>query len=631
MKKNVRFLIVVLSQVLLLALSSCKKPTNVQSKPSNFDVAYIKLWEKNVLEEGTVIVSPDAISKTLEISVSNCQTYNATINIGDKKYEKIAESGSVIIDVSDVPTEEKLLFIKLIKSGYDDYVIQRNVIKVMPPVPDIELVSAKVLYGDDYQESMPIAFDNNGKAELTLEKIRFSSVKLEMDFNVELKERIFTEIRGNRSGDDIGEPKFAGYIVADIGQDGKETRLEPIQQGGKKYIDDLIVGMGSAGFKIKIIANKGDFKEFDLTIKNTTKDCYGNGSFRVFNAVDGNGMRYGIKQNLFFLPYYSKGPVFEYGLTTQHVAEDMAYVGKFLLLFVDFKKAPFYLYYNMFKDENKNEFKRIKAVEQSNPNSNDPEKVSVALLSEDPDDMKLDMLVAWKDKLPHIPYSAYYGVKFKKLTKPNRLFLLKLNNKVMCKDFGRDKSANAIFNLIFNYRVQTQYYNKQANGNEDENPLVIAKKQDLVHWETGTKPDGWVPFLGGGTDDTKKDTFILCPATFINRTVIKEVRHTISTKKVVGEEYDEDAIFKDAKIVPTEEGYILGTKEGETKIFEFKDGGVYKVKVTVDYTDNAKDTFLYIMDYKNTQKLNILSTGSLSNDNEIFFDISNSAMRLEGR
>ena len=155
MKKNVRFLIVVLLQVLLLALSSCKKPTNVQSKPSKFDVVYIKLWEKNVLEEGTVIVSPDAISKTLEISVSNCQTYNATINMGDKKYEKIAESGSVIIDVSDVPTEEKLLFIKLIKSGYDDYVIQRNVIKVMPPVPDIELVSAKVLYGDDYQESIP--------------------------------------------------------------------------------------------------------------------------------------------------------------------------------------------------------------------------------------------------------------------------------------------------------------------------------------------------------------------------------------------------------------------------------------------------------------------------------------------
>ena len=562
-------------------------------------------------------------SATLTVSSPRVEMEKLTI---DGKDVTLTNKNQYTHQIPNI-TADKSVTVLITYAFFKDVNRSFNIKKYTDADLPLTLVSAKIFSGDNYAKSKTLTFDSEGKAEVSPENIQYSTVKLEMEFKSPLKERTFEEIRGNRQNppkeqNDLNG-KFAGYVVAEA-QGVNETKLTPIPQDSKKYTEELIVGIGSAGFKIKVTAKNDKTKTFDITVKNgTTKQhtATKDGGISANNAIFGTPMLTGTGKHL-FLPCYSKGPIFKDNNTSNDsLAKELAYAGKVGVMFRDFDSQPYWLYYNEYKDTDKHEFKRVKAVNGTVQTYKFTRSIFVA----DPGDQgSLDVMLAWKDAQPFPLFFPYIGEKFKKLEKPHGLFKLEIDNTLNGTEGGKPWPAWLAFRQIYNYRVQTQYYYKQnTNGSTGEaDALKICKSPDFIYWEDGEKHSTWLPLLDTNTK------FLFAPTPLVDPAKISEIKHTVWSKadNNSGTRWTEDSNIRDVEPAKGEgdnkDSYVLGTKKGGTEKVTFEDNKVYKVEVKVKYSDasNVEDKFLYIIDYTSTNhKLDLLSIGSDLPDTDSHF------------
>lgn len=483
----------------------------------------------------------------------------------------------------------------------------------------IELVSAKILSGDDGAHKQDLKFDSSKKATVSVEDARYSTVKLVMEFDKDLKEATVKN-HTNQRGDkyttefftaDALSGTFSGYITHDVNfQTGEETALTRIS--GKTYTEVLIVGYGTVSYEIEVESTSNKKATYTVEISNPTEtvtqggqslntDHFMKNTFRVYNGHMGWGTFYNFSKQLngFFLPFYYKGPNWKGQGSAPDGFIEPAYMEDLSLVVVD-KSATdkFCFYYNVMgeaggKQKDEGKFKRITALKGQGGG------YLLWTNIKDVDGKYFDCFMSGKETLPNPMMTYLYDKKWKK-TSNKHGFLLELENKQESHwETEKFPSGNA-FAWIFNYRVQAMKYDKRES-------VEISKKQDFVYWETGVKEggetNGWTPFLSAGMGDNK-DMFKLKALMQKPTDVIRSIKCTITKgeNNACGEECAE---YKDVGLKPSVENgetyYYVGCKANEEKpSFEFTKK-YYKIVVTAEYKDvTEKDTFTYILNYTDT-------------------------------
>lgn len=562
-------------------------------------------------------------TETATLKISSPKSPMKTLSIDGKDIALTdANSREYTHQISGI-TSDKSMPIVITYKYYTGINRTFNIKKYNQGQTPMEIVSAKVFHGDKYGDYESLHFNEQGKAEVALNKIRFSTVKVEMTFNINTESREVTVLKGNKTippkeKDDM-KGRYAGYVVGEV-VNGEEKKFTPTS--GKKYTEEFIVGISGAEFKIKVNGQNSKQKEFEIKINNTTNAPKHvetqEGGFLAYNGVSGRPLYLGTGEHV-LLPSYSKGPIFSGGNTSDSIHVDLAYENKMAVIFQDFDKNPYWFYYNQYKkDQDKHEFIRIEAKVSAtasradfiyDPSPNPSEKGC------------LDMLVAWENDAPYPLWHSYYNQEFTKLDKPNNLFLIGLLNdkklKFSEKSVKEDVDSGLIFDFIFNYRIQTQHYAKQSD--ENTSPLVISKNQKFKWIQDDTERPTWAGFLkGDGTDK-----FVFKPAGVWDYKKIKSIKHTIWT----GDEKDScstETQIKDVqpKVDQKARGFVLGTKNGgtapDTEEVKFMNDKVYKVKVDVEYNDGKSDVFLYVIDYKNENTLDFMGCDLPDTDSNLF-------------
>lgn len=483
----------------------------------------------------------------------------------------------------------------------------------------IELVSAKILSGDDGAHKQDLKFDSSKKATVSVEDARYSTVKLVMEFDKDLKK---ATVKNHTNGRDDKYTKqffseyalsgtFSGYITHDVNfQTGEETELT--RTSGKTYTEVLIVGYGTVSYEIEVESKSGKKATYTVEISNpntaitaageVNPDHLMKNTFRVYNGHMGWGTFYGFSKQLngFFLPFYYKGPNWKNQQSAPDGFIEPAYMEDLSLVVVD-KSATdkFCFYYNVMDDKSgkpndEGKFKRITALKGQGGG------YLLWTNIKDVHDKYFDCFMSGKETLPNPMMTYLYDKKWKK-TSNKHGFLLELEN-TQESHWENEKfpSGNA-FAWIFNYRVQAMSY----DGNK---PIEISKNQDFAYWETGLKEggnsSGWTPFLSGkaGAD---KDMFKLKALMQKPTDVIKSIKCTITKGTDKNNCTTECDGYKEVDLKPSvangETYYYVGCKTGEDKpSFEFKEN-YYKIVVTAEYKDvTEKDTFTYILNYTDT-------------------------------
>ena len=492
----------------------------------------------------------------------------------------------------------------------------------------LQLVSAKILSGDKGENTTVLDFDASNKASVEIGDVRFSVVTLAMEFDQPLKSRTVLECKDERSADYSTKPLIAdvngiysGYITTDI-DITKNNAETPIQQiSGKKYMELLIVGFGTVSYKIEVTSNTDKKKTYTVEIKNTNENIpkpNADAFFQEFGTFNGNSGRptiYTLGRTI-NLPNYSKGSMFNGQDLNLNGFSDLAYMDNMALVMIQFQKQPFCWYYNIMeenggKPNNKHEFKRMWAGYTNNGRALVRQNISEL------NGKYIDMFISNEKNTPYPMFPLYYGQKWRK-TSPKHGFLIKLSNTLNTATwpgvFKDNLSADFVFDLIFNYRIQSIVYdNLNKTGSTEPNELVIAKKQKFSFWETGTDIQTWIPFLSGKSEAKDKDVFKFTPI-FADKNLIKTVKYTI---KCGDEETScvEDSKFKDFTAKVNKDGdYILGSEDGNAASYTFNDGKIYKIEVKVEYTDSTTDKFNYMIDYKNEKTLNLMDIAGEQGD-----------------
>ena len=573
---------------------------------------------------------------TAKLKISSPKANMKSVSINDVTIETDdTNSKELIHTIADISADKNISVV--IKYKYHKNVTRSFKIKKVATQNDLPLalVSAKIFYGNNeskmYGASKDITFDDEGKAKVEIEKIMFSTVKLEMTFDSKLEKREVLSCDSGRENQDI-YGKFAGYIVADVHPgNGEETKVEQIKN--EVYTEYLLVGEGFAEFKIKVTAKNNNFAQYTLRIVNPTnkdevievnteqgkrkmkKNYYHDRNFMVFNGWSGRPTFYGT-QTCFLLPFYNKGHHWNGENVNVEGFSDLAYIDKLSLAMQEGNNTPFVFYYNIYDENaNKNEFKMMGAGSITTKTG---KKISIAIPKFDMNEKYLDACVSFKDKLPTSLFYPYRDKKFRKIAKPTHNYMLELSNNVECTWDGEKMEASTIFDFAYNYRRQARYY-EENNKNSNEKLLPIGKYQNVSFWELGgNTPSGWIPFLSGASD-ANKDIFTFSPLFAKADEVIQEVKHTIQTQNDSNpSQYDAVSDFTDVKPKKNEGGdYILGTIDGEAnKVHVFADGKIYKVVVTVKYKDSAitDEKFSYLLDYKAEQSSPIGDVEFLSTD-----------------
>ena len=513
----------------------------------------------------------------------------------------------------------------------------------------LELISAKILSGDDEKKINILKFDDNKKTTLTLKDIRYSTVKLVMEFDQNLTNRVVKRCKDQRTNKystscSVGAENavsfsgtFSGYITHDVSDEGRETALTQID--GRTYTEVLIAGYGTVSYEIEVVAGNGKTETYIIEIVNPAKTVNGDlinidhfmKNVMAYNGNTGHSIFFPLRGlNGFFLPYYYKGPNYGYDGISENGFTDLAYMEGFSLVLYQVKtEEPFYFYYNVMEDEggnpnDKHEFKRIKAVKWSPDDDGNAQVVAIVRIS-DLNNKYLDAFMSGKYTLPNPMVWSLYGKKWRRASNRHG-WLLRLDNKKQCKMDGEKIPATEIFDFIFNYRVQTISYDEQNKNGGQNKYLTIAKNQKFKFWETGadTVP-GWVPFLSG-EEGENKDKFkfeALC-----NSEAIKEVKYTIKKgddeASCVQEAGYENVVLQANKDKNDRVYYKLGCKAGETESsYTFKDK-VYKIEIEVTYKENEakKDNFRYLLDYTNTKHtLELMNIADETNESSNLFGL----------
>ena len=483
----------------------------------------------------------------------------------------------------------------------------------------IELVSAKILSGDDGAHKQDLKFDSSKKATVSVEDARYSTVKLVMEFDKDLQTATVKN-HTNQRGDkyttkfftaDALSGTFSGYITHDVNfQTGEETALT--RTSGKTYTEVLIVGYGTVSYEIEVESTSNKKATYTVEISNPTEtvtqggqslntDHFMKNTFRVYNGHMGWGTFYNFSKQLngFFLPFYYKGPNWKGQSSSAEGFIEPAYMEDLSLVVVD-KAATdkFCFYYNVMgeeggKQKDEGKFKRITALKGQGGG------YLLWTNIKDVDDKYFDCFMSGKETLPNPMMTYLYDKKWKK-TSNKHGFLLELENKQESHWENEKFPSGSAFAWIFNYRVQAMSYSENK-------PIEISKKQNFAYWETGVEeggaPSGWIPFLSGGKDDNK-DMFKLKALMQKPADVIKTVKCTI-TKGNDNNCTEECADYKGIELKSStangETYYYVGCKANEDKpSFEFTTD-YYKIVVTAEYKDVAeKDTFTYILNYTDT-------------------------------
>ena len=484
----------------------------------------------------------------------------------------------------------------------------------------IELVSAKILSGDDGAHKQDLKFGADKKATVSVEDARYSTVKLVMEFDKDLKGATVKK-HTNQRDDKYTQNflteyalsgTFSGYITHDVNfQTGEETALT--RTSGKTYTEVLIVGYGTVSYEIEVESTSNKKATYTVEISNPTEvvtqggqglntDHFMKNTFRVYNGHMGWGTFYNFSKQLngFFLPFYYKGPNWTTDGKSSPVGfVDPAYMEDLSLVIVD-KSATdqFCFYYNVMDDKSgkpndEGKFKRITALKGQGGG------YLLWTNIKDVHDRYFDCFMSGKETLPNPMMTYLYDKKWKK-TSNKHGFLLELENKQESHwESEKFPSGNA-FAWIFNYRVQAMSY-------DGSKPIEISKKQNFAYWETGVEEggtsSGWTPFLSGKTG-ADKDMFRLKALMQRPADVIKNIKCTI-TKGTTKDCTEECAEYKDIELkFSTANGetyYYVGCKANEDKpSFDFKEN-YYKIVVTAEYKNvTEKDTFTYILNYTDT-------------------------------
>ncbi|MGP1437965.1 MAG: hypothetical protein ACTTKH_02705 [Treponema sp.] len=491
----------------------------------------------------------------------------------------------------------------------------------------IRVLKAKILSGDDDSTEKNLEFDANNKASVEISDVRYSAVKLEMEFDRKLSSYEIKEFKDARPnpysvGEGVNIPQepvsgtVSGYLVAEM-NNGVEQKLTPIND--KKYTEILIVGFGSVSYKIEFKGDNNTSETYTIEIRKSTSQFMKKlGPVIVYNGLSGTHPFGVFRRNLpntFLLPFFNKGHIFkkEGGFNLAGF-QDLAYMGNLALAFVHVHDQPFYLYYNIY-DENgdKHQFKRMKANVEQDTKNNTIAIVKFLTKDDDLNNKYFDAFLSSKDTYPNPMFPDYYGKKWRR-TSTKHPWLIQLENPKQFELKGTVYASSYFFNLTYNYRIQAMAYDKQHKTASNNEYLTIAKSFGFSDWETGKNIDGWTQFLTGSDNDTYKDTFYLTPA-FKDKNIIKEVKYKIQKADSTGNNFTDETDHKDKTITKTEKDnetrYVIGNNG--TSQYKFVDGNVYKVEVTVTYNPNGSstseesETFKYILDYKNRKTLEPMS------------------------
>lgn len=520
----------------------------------------------------------------------------------------------------------------------------------------LELVSAKILSGDNNKEETVLEFKEGDKESVTMtldKNIRYSLVTLEMEFNQKVTSRTVkcTDQRPDNYNTEFFTPQgisgtFSGYLIADIDDKGVEKQITTCQD--KKYTELLIVGYGTVSYEIEVKAENGKTLTRTVEIINPAETVSSDGKslnkehFQDVFPIEGHSGREFLywldrKQlnNVFAPPFYFKGPIFNEGQLNPSGFDDLAYMENVNLYFVGLADKPIYFYYNVFSDnatgqpEDKHEFKRIKG--KLHQGKTQKYSSLSAKIKDDLDGKYLDCFISGEKSLPNPMTPLLYGKKITKAKNIKHGWLLQVENNMPVKLTNDSKpSSIEVFLSIFNYRLQMKAYEEQnAFNNSEPQYLTIAKKQKYSFLPTGKEESGWTPFLSGAKGDNR-DVFVFRP--LFDASLIKEVKYTLKkgSDKVSCSEVDG---YKDqeAKLFKTEKGMpfiIIAAKagnDGKPDFFDFEhittannEINVYLIELTVIYKDTTTDKFNFMIDYKNQITLESKDVGYYGGDADLF-------------
>lgn len=612
-----------------LSASGMKTETRtVTVKISTIDADDLKVTfdDKAVSEDGGSKFNTTKANGTVKITTTTSIMTNVTVDGNNATLAADGKSATYPLTVTGAAGSPQTVSVK-VELKYFNPAERTFKVEKFGSEADypMEVVTAKLVSGDN--KDYPLTFDSSKKASKTLDDIQYSTVKLVMDFNKQLAatDGITLECADQRTDQytksfftaEALSGTFSGYVTHDIvfDQNGlKETEIKD-RIKGKTYTETLIAGYGTVTYTIKAKGSDGKEATYTVEIVNPAKTISEDGQsldkthfmkdVQVSNGHSGWGTIFwfeGGGVNGFVLPAYYKGPNWKPdGKFDNNGAGfiDPRYMESLCLVAIQ-KSATeeFCFYYNVMNDDNnkpKNEkkFKRIKA-RKSNGGG-----YRVDAIVNDLDNKYIDCFMSGKKTLPNPMFCFLSDKKWAK-SKINHGWLIGLKNKetVSVTDFnGQQVPAPVIFDLLYNYRVQTMSYNKQ-NTTSNNDYLKISNTVDFKHWETGAKINGFAGFLGG-KDGDNKDLFYLTP--LCDNKLVEEVKCSIQCGDTEAGCTDltgyKDVVLKEVQDNQRGIVYKIGCKTNETEpslVFKEK---VYKVEVEVKYADSKVDKLRYLIDY----------------------------------
>lgn len=490
-----------------------------------------------------------------------------------------------------------------------------------------------------------LSFDKDGKAEVELDNIEYSVVKLSMHFDAQLKTANITKCYDARKPDHADAPAsllnynvFSGRIDERRGGNDK-IKSEPIK--GNTYLELLVVGAGGAAYDIEATAEgREPFKCSILIVNKNTMIP----PVQPDKEVDDSNFYANLYLEQLFLatgeqPFTWLGHI-EQPLITKddqgqkllQARQNPEYMGdevKYIFGFNKEKvKGDMLLFcYNVTDDPMNEACHNFVAVYGT---TLDRAGVRAVFPKFNPEEKFVDAFVATKETLPYGMYPWSLKNKWKKIVKKGFLVTLLKDKKVK-----GDVSAKALFRNVYDYRTQSKTAEKGTR-------LQIAKNMTYKSFINGDAKEAYSDILSGSKDkDEDRDIFALMP-TFEDLTSITSLKYDIKQVKGKGSAKkshtykgmpDKSEVFiiggdDNSKYYydKTQDKYVF--EGGYKNVFAFEKGvakneNVYEIDVTVTLKDGSTETFKYEINYREACTLESMSCdeGSTMGDASALFGV----------
>lgn len=547
-------------------------------------------------------------------------------------------------------------------ADYESDAFTFNIQKVNPTERSIACTNVK-LTTEKYKDGITgLSFDGNRKLEWEAngDDIQYSYVEVEMEFDVDIKQKPEIACKSERSSSYSTAPKaedfrgvFAGYVVKEVDEKGQEEVIESVKE--KKYKQKFIVGAGTVEYeltfkansrkdtKFKIIITNKNTSEFDATIANKqiVPPCVA-----LFDALGAHGMYVNVSQNgqgprAMHLPLYHKGPVYDdktggFVSSTSEFTNLSAIDGR-LKFFLEatypsanYDKEGGLYFYGATSSENGKcfEFTQYAASEPEDYQGN---KIDSFAGDIDVNDKYFDGFAAFKTKLPKAIHPVYTGGKW--TLKGKDPLAVTVGNINIANDgvsFGFNKGCS----LACNYRVIMKYLSEVQTNNPSQSgkALNLYKKME---WKNPLFGDNTTTEKAGAVLEGVNDSLFI-RTMGVPKNKIKKAVFTI-TKGDTEDNCDDPSSCnsngKEVAIIELRNGSIMlipgvvidGDKRTFDKAFKFTEAKVYKVKLKVEYENNASYDYTYILDYGNNDSHKIEFDGLDGDSSSDLFGIPTSS------